>query len=371
MGLWKDKTRKDWCYSFQHQGKTYAGRGFGTKAEARTAREERRTLAKNGTPTQQDTDCYSFLDIASLYLDDAERRFEKKTYEYKKLVFKCFIAHEVSLNGEIPIDQISAQTLHSYLITRPTNNNYNAHRKELCALFTFAKQRLRIIEYNPCWDLEKLPHTPRKKRVPAEEEVLRLLMAADPATRALLQVIILTVARVDEILRLRWGDVNFDNMVVTKWTRKRKGGSYEPVPIAMNQDLYDILWRLWTNRQQDEYVFYNEKTKDKYNRRPKLMPGLCKKAGITPPFGFHDLRHFIASMLADHHKISKKTISGMLGHKSLSTTEIYLHSIDESQRLAVDAINGSFGDESLVAGLGCGSHKKTRNQTVKPATKNQ
>jgi len=73
------------------------------------------------------------------------------------------------------------------------------------------------------------------------------------------------------------------------------------------------------------------------------MNGLCKRAGIDPPFGFHALRHFVASMLADSGKVSKKTIGALLGHKELKTTEIYLHSIESSEREAITLLSGRFG----------------------------
>ena len=43
--------------------------------------------------------------------------------------------------------------------------------------------------------------------------------------------------------------------------------------------------------------------------------------------------------------VSKKTISEILGHKSLSTTEIYLHSIGDSQVTAMKGLEGRFSTE--------------------------
>jgi len=50
----------------------------------------------------------------------------------------------------------------------------------------------------------------------------------------------------------------------------------------------------------------------------------------------------MASHLADTERTGMKVISGLLRHKNLKTTEIYLHSIDESQRNAVKQIEGQF-----------------------------
>lgn len=264
------------------------------------------------------------------------------------MVYRLFLSH---YGKDIDITEITPHMLHGYLNTRPSNYNYNAHRKDLCALFSFAKHQLKIHMPNPCWDLEKMPYTPPRKAPMPQEDMLKLIMASNPVTeRPLLMVLILTLARIDEILRLTWQDVNFDQKTITLWTRKRKDGAYEADCLPINQDLYDVLWRSWESRAQDQWVFYNEKTKDRYHRRPKLMPGLCKRAGLSRQYGFHSIRHFMATYLADSKKISKKTISGLLRHKSLGTTEIYIGSVDESARLAMETVTGEFVHSFCASG---------------------
>jgi len=281
------------------------------------------------------------LKLFNSYLDYCDRRFAKTTTKYKAYVYKSFLKH---YKESLPLDQITPQVLHQYLNTRPSNHNYNAHRKDLCTLFSFARKHLKINISNPCWDLEKMPYTPPKTELIPEADLLKLLLAADPKTeKPLLMVMVHTLARVDEILRLTWEDVNFENRTVTLWTRKRKGGSYESDDMPMNDDLYQVLWRQWEIREQDTWVFYNKNTGTRYNKRPKLMPGLCKRAGVRQ-YGFRSIRHFMATYLADKQKISKKTISGLLRHRNLSTTEIYLGSVDESQKNAMEMVSGMFGN---------------------------
>lgn len=349
MSIWKDKKRKDWRYSFQRHGKIYAGGGFKTKREAQAARAERKKVVAD---TQSTPTAMAFSEAANTYLDYAQRRFAKQTYEYKALVYRLFL----KFHGDLPINQITPQLLHQYLNTRPTNNNYNAHRKDLSALFTFVRKQLKVNIPHPCWDLEKMPVTKVVKRIPSEEDVLRLLMAANLEERALLLVIFHTLARIDEILRLTWQDVNFEHNTIRLWTRKRSDGSLDYDELPMNKPLWTVLQSLWKRRKQDLWVFYNEMTKFRYNHRPKLMRSICIRAGIEA-FGFHALRHFVATYLVDHEKVGKKTISGLLRHKSLSTTEIYLHSVDESQREAMRKLEG-FGVASGLADLLAGFIEK-------------
>lgn len=332
------KTVNGWRYEFQLNGVRYTKSGFKTKREATTHREkERKRIKKELKEAPADT---AFKEIANQYLDYAQRKFVEKTYKQKAFVYKSFLKY----TGNLEISVITSHHLHQYLNTRPSNNNYNAHRKDLCALFSFARKSLKTITYNPCWDLDKMPHTPEQKYIPPETDILKLIAVADPETdeKDLLLTILNTGARVDEILRLKWQDINLEKRTMTRWTKKRRGGAYEAIICHMNKDLYHIMSSRWKARKNEMWVFYNEKTEDRFNKRPKFMGGLCKRARVSPAFGFHSLRHFVASYLADREKISKKTIGSLLGHKSLQTTEIYLHSVDDSDVQALNSLTGVF-----------------------------
>jgi integrase len=73
--------------------------------------------------------------------------------------------------------------------------------------------------------------------------------------RPLLLVLLNTLGGIDEILRLRWEDVDFEKRSVTLWTPKRKGGSYEGDQLPMNDHLFGVLWSLWESRAQNGWVF--------------------------------------------------------------------------------------------------------------------
>jgi integrase len=311
--------------------------------------DEKRRVKAAPSPSESTTPT-AFYEAATLYLDYSKRKHARQTFEYKRFVIKNF----ANLHGSTAMEEISPQQIHAYLSTRPTNHNYNAHRKDLCALWAYAIRVLKIVKENPCLALEKMPYTPPRKVIPAETDILKLIAVADPKTdeRDLLMVMLLTLARVDEILRLTWADVSFDQAAISLWTRKRRDGNLEADTLPMSGDLKEILLKRWETRTQNDWVFYNTKTGTRYNRRPKFMAGLCNRAGV-PFFGFHALRHFMASFLADRQKVSKMTISRLLRHRALGTTEIYLQSIGEGQRSALESVKGMFdvsGNEVRVRG---------------------
>lgn len=353
MTLWRDTTRGDWCYAIKFQKKRYGGRGFKTKGEARDAQEDRRKLLKKPPepePIRTDTD---FETVASKYLDECEKCLARKTYEYKCMVYAEFISKQ----GNPEITDITPGMIRDYLNTRPTDHNFNVHRKELSALFSDAVSVQKVLTENPVSEVRKRPESHKRKSPPTKEEFLKIFMSANSEQRSLLVILAHTLGRISEILKLKWEDVNFHNKVVTLWTMKRKDGDLEPRYIPMNKHLYRALWPMWERRIQDEYVFWNLNKNNPgmepspYHRRPKMMKSLCKRANIRH-YGFHQIRHFMATYMHDRLKIGTGPIGGVLGHMSKKTTEIYLHPVDEGMRHAMSLLGDDF-DEILVAPYGC------------------
>jgi integrase len=273
----------------------------------------------------------AFSVLANEYLDYAKRKFAEKTYKYKVYVYQQFLAFA----GDKNTREISIQLIEAYFRTRPTNINYNRHRKDLCALFAWAYKR-RMIRENPSPFLERMPEPRFQRQIPTPEEMSKIMLAAG-SDRPLLLVIYHTMARIDEILRLRWEDVNFQDRTVQLWTRKRHDGSWAGDNMPMNEVLYETLQQLWEKRTQNEWVFLNLNTGTRYMKRPKLMRTICKRAGVRH-FGFHAIRHYVASYLADRQKFSITQVSRLLRHQSKATTERYLQVIDPQLRDVVASL---------------------------------
>jgi len=107
----------------------------------------------------------------------------------------------------------------------------------------------------------------------------------------------------------------------------------------MNDDVRDAL--LWVKRNADPttpYVFPNPKTGRPYERRHKLLKGLCRKAGVWA-FIWRGLRKCAATEMYYERGAELLTISSLLGHTSTETTRIYLGIMEEKKREAVDSIS--------------------------------
>ena len=175
------------------------------------------------------------------------------------------------------------------------------------------------------------------KYVPSKQDVLKVILAADPEVQDYLWAIKETMGRMSEINRLTWANVNFEERSVILYTRKKRGGHLTPRKVPMTNRLFQLLSHRYEHRaKKHTWVFWHRywdrRNKDwaegPYKDRKKIMRSLCKKTGVRY-FRYHALRHFGASVL-DSANVNIGSIQRILGHENRTTTEIYLHSIGES-----------------------------------------
>ena len=130
------------------------------------------------------------------------------------------------------------------------------------------------------------------------------------------------------------------------YTRKKRGGHLTPRKVAMTERLFQILLRRHAKRDPNKpwvfwHTYWSSKTGAKcvgpYKERKKIMRTLCGKAGVRY-FRFHAIRHSGASIM-ENNNISIGTIQRILGHENRSTTEVYLHSIGDSEREAISVLD--------------------------------
>ncbi|MFH1983180.1 MAG: tyrosine-type recombinase/integrase [Pseudomonadota bacterium] len=333
---------KGWRYDFTHKGERYTEAWFKTKTEAKEAEAEKRKELKNpqlepAAPT--DTD---FLDLVNKRLDyvksyNSGSHYRDVVYHAKRWVKEW---------QDCMCSEITSEMIESYTLKRSKVSAIVANKEiqYLRALFNFGVKR-KLVSSNPTAQIAFLPIEKRKRYVPPKDDVMKVVSLADPDAQQYLWAILLTAARVNEINNLTWDDVSFDAHQVTLWTRKRKGGNREPREIPMVPMLRDVLSNRAAKRSPDtNYVFWHrywsriqgQWVQGPYGDRNKIMGSLCKSAKVKY-FRFHALRHLTASILDDM-GIPIGVIQRILGHQNRRTTEIYLHSVGESERRAMSRL---------------------------------
>ena len=130
------------------------------------------------------------------------------------------------------------------------------------------------------------------------------------------------------------GDINFEQRWFRLYTRKRREGELHEDYVPLNDTLFNIMRRRWQTRDKDSLNVYSFTPKQLRN----MMQRLCKKAEIKP-FGFHAIRHHVASVVNDSGKASMKQIQVLVRHRRQSTTETYLHVMGEGMREAISILD--------------------------------
>ena len=194
---------------------------------------------------------------------------------------------------------------------------------------------------------------------PPINDVMKVLMVATREEKVLLNCYIQTGARRSEIFRWKWlEDINFDRKQYRLGTKKTKDGSMSYRWFPMSEELYSDLWWWYNNRpvktsmwvfcvSLETHLHYGEPHKDYRG----FLRRLCDRAQV-PRFGYHGLRAFFASVLADKHKQSSKTIQILLRHANVSTTERYLNKLHTDLSGVVNLIS-----ETIHEGHTDGTHK--------------
>lgn len=161
-----------------------------------------------------------------------------------------------------------------------------------------------------------------------------------------------TGMRLDEIVNLRLKNVDLQNKVITVGDDcfTTKGRNQRFIPIS-DETLGTILSQQKRKKVipiNKAYLFCKDNGKrftgDYISKRFKLA---CKTAGADPSIHFHSLRHSFASNLVQK-GVPLYTIKELLGHSSISTTEIYSHLNMDSLREAISKLDAS---TSLGTGL--------------------
>jgi len=336
---------KGWRYDFILKRTRYTETWFETKTKAKQAEAKRREELKNPKPVIVTPTDMAFLELVNRRLDhvkayNAERHYKEYLYLAKRWI-NCW--------QEVECNQITGDMVQEFVLGRKrvSPNTANKDIRYLRSTFNFGKKK-KWIKENPTDGIDFFPVEKRIKYVPSSMDIDKVIGIADSDTKDYLCVIRETMARVSEVNRLVWGDITFDDRSLVLYTRKKKGGHLTPRKIPMTNKLYDVLWRRYLGRDTTKpWVFWHQfvssKTKEEkvgpYSERKRIMKTLCQKAGVRY-FRFHALRHSGASVM-DNNNVSLGAIQRILGHENRTTTEIYLHSLGESERKAIEVFENA------------------------------
>lgn len=221
-----------------------------------------------------------------------------------------------------------------------TSNTYICYHKSLMVFFRWCVSEGHLT-HNPIEDIE-VPKLERK--IPnklTKQDALRILEVVDNfpydhqflrfRNYAIFALLIYTGIRKNELLKLKYSDVDIENLSL--FIRQGKGSKDRIIPINYKlaealQKYVEVRKKAWKSAPEffTSYTYDMGFTESGIKR---LVEKINKTSGIK--FTIHKLRHTFATLMleggCDIYSLSK-----MMGHSDIKTTTIYLAASAEHLR---------------------------------------
>lgn len=176
-----------------------------------------------------------------------------------------------------------------------------------------------IFIVNPVTALKKKTHRVKPRENCLEKSQLKSWWTAcesidNQVAKAYLKILLLTGARREEILSLRWSDVDF------KWSKftiqESKNGDKRTIPLtALSTKILSSLPRY------NDWVFSSQKSRSGRLREPaKFIKNIYERTGLH--ISSHDLRRSFAT-LSEWAEIPDGAVKQLIGHRPNNVTELH------------------------------------------------
>ena len=270
------------------------------------------------------------------YMDDCSlrKRLSKKTLRAYKIDLKQFF----DVISESSVDDF--KKINNYILY--LNQKYTKHKtikrklatvkafygyleyREVIEISPFKKIRTKIKEPKVLpkiiqkehlviifqWLIDKLENadTEYKKRI-----ALRNL--------TIIELLFSTGIRISELCHLKVEDINFQERLLKIFGK----GSKERILYIGNDDVMKLLRLLLKYNNGSEYLFLNKFNKQLSEQTVRiLLTTIEKENGLSMHITPHMFRHTFATTLLEK-EVDIRYIQNILGHSSISTTQIYTH----------------------------------------------
>ncbi|MCI6266964.1 MAG: tyrosine recombinase XerC [Erysipelotrichaceae bacterium] len=309
----------------------------------------------------------SFLDYSETILNKSPNTI--KEYNYDLAMFLKFIKIHFKMTNEVDwekikindididtIKKIQLSDIHaflSYLISNFHSKPATRARKisSIRIFFRYLSRKVKLIDVNPAQDLE----TPKlEKRLPhylnLEDSKKLLNVTANEDNRnyqrdyAIITLFLNCGMRLSELVGINIPDIDFSECKLTVIGKGNKERTIYLNKSCMNAISDYLAVRpkegIKTDYLNSRNALFLSERRERISRRTvqAIVYKELKAAGLdTSKYSTHKLRHTAATLMYQYGNVDIRALQELLGHESISTTEIYTH-VDNSQvRSAVES----------------------------------
>lgn len=303
-------------------------------------------------------------DFCNLYLDIKKDILAPRTYEYYNWLIGSLI---VPVLGHIKLSELKPVHIQQFIKCMQENedNSPATIKRKLAVLQSVLKLavKLELIPSSPA-DAERLTLpkvTAPKIEIFSRQEVVKMLsyLENEPLQfQVLIQLAIMTGARLGELAGLKFSDIDYQNRKITI-ERSAYKATGEPIvtklpkdndirTIAVNSHCIELMERLKSEKEKQaiehgsEWIdgdwLFTQCNGEIMNPQTlsKQFSNFLKKNGLKHR-KFHSLRHTSATLLL-YGGVNIKQVQERLGHGNITTTNLYLHCISKADEEAVNIL---------------------------------
>ena len=301
-------------------------KGKANKAEAEKRYHEIMLLQSAGAEPES-----SQTTVASLceaYLAWCHRHRRKSTYEW----YLFFLQDFAENRGRNRVCDLKP-----YHITRWVDSHNWNDSSVRCAI-TCIKRVLNwavdegLIASHALRNVKK-PKACSRKRVLSDAEVHALIADSDEHFADFLKALRGTGARPVELRELLWSQVELEQGICVLHEHKTSTQQDEPRILILTTEMQALFARRKAKYPNSDHVFLNRFGKPWTRNAVGLrMKRLRDRLGLDPKVVAYTVRHTFGTR-ALLNGVDLKTLSQLMGHSSVSTTETYLHLAHETEHL--------------------------------------
>ena len=252
----------------------------------------------------------------------------------------------------IPVDDVDLPLVASVTLTdgyefmnylqRVRHNNKAARARKTTAIksfYNYLTNKKHLLDVDPLKDLER-PNDREKHHLPKYltlEQSIELLNSVEGKHKerdyCILTFFLNCGMRLAELVSMNYNDIRPDHTVriVGKGNKTRIVYLNDACMTAF--EAYMKVRPVDGVRAQDKYALFLSSQKRRISREmvQKTVYKYLEKIGLdSQGYSVHKLRHTAATLMYQHGNVDIRVLKDVLGHESLSTTEIYTH-LDSSQ----------------------------------------
>ena len=311
----------------------------------------------------------SFKEFAGRWLAGKELRNARGGFLRFEATVKAFTTF-LGEKADAPLATIRPEHLeefqrHRVQTVRASTANHDL--KTIRTLFGDAVKQGQL-QFNPAVNIAFVPEADSVEKLPfSDEEVRRLIEAAEGEWKPLIRLGRFTGLRLGDSSNLKWSAVDLANDVIRIVPQKTKAGALrarkapKELRIPIHAELKAFLMELPTSDDPDAYWFptlAGRQTAGKTGLSCRFN-AIVDKAGVNPGTvkreggrtirarTFHSLRTTFASELANV-GADEGNVREMLGHSGVEMTRRYVKRADETLAREVAKLQGLQGGENMT-----------------------